>query len=168
MNIPQFKIPMEPGTWVKAKYMNGQFSFKHHGIVSEVDRKTEYPTKIIHYCAPETIPRCKNRWICETSVKYFLENAVETEIVDEEPNFSFAEVVIRAKRLLYKGQYELQIKNCEQFASQCYLGTTPSFQLMMTGIAAIVAIAVIAIHILLLSFKHCGTINFSYELHKTK
>ena len=145
--VTDFKIKMKPGTWVKEYCRTkGMFSFWHHGIVSEVDKRTQYPTKIIHFCIPEqNQDLTTERVICETSVAYFLEDAEDPQVVDQEPKFSYREIVERAQQYIGKGEYDLKSKNCEHFASWCYLGAAYSEQVLFNGIAAIVIIASIAI-----------------------
>ena len=121
--VTDFKIKMKPGTWVKEYCRTkGMFSFWHHGIVSEVDKHTQYPTKIIHFCIPEqNQDLTTDRVICETSVAYFLEDAEDPQVVDQEPKFSYREIVERAQQYIGKGEYDLKSKNCEHFSSWCYL-----------------------------------------------
>ena len=83
---------------------------------------TQYPTKIIHFCIPEqNQDLTTDRVICETSVAYFLEDAEDPQVVDQEPKFSYREIVERAQQYIGKGEYDLKSKNCEHFASWCYL-----------------------------------------------
>ena len=76
---------------------------------------------------------------------YFLEDAEDPQVVDQEPKFSYREIVERAQQYIGKGEYDLKSKNCEHFASWCYLGAAYSEQVLFNGIAAIVIIASIAI-----------------------
>ena len=55
------------------------------------------------------------------------------------------EIVEHEQQYIGKGEYDMKSKNCEHFASWCYLDAAYSEQVLFNGIAAIVIIASIAI-----------------------
>lgn len=129
---------LRPGAWVKIRISQPNSSSSgawlpcwHHGIVTEVSGPC---AKIIHFSLPEKATDAKVRVVRETSLEWFLAGGTDAEVVDAEPNYTYEEVVDRALSYVGSTGYRLPTRNCEHFASWCYLGSAFSRQVFAFGV----------------------------------
>lgn len=140
---------LQPGYWIKVwipgNVKKGVLSVWHHGIVSSV-KNTKI--KVIHFTLPEGVTEStdeNDRRVTETSLEWFLQGGFDPQIVDEEPNYSYAKVVERARSKIGATQYHLPSRNCEHFAHWCFLGSAFSRQVHQYGVGFGVAAVVCTI-----------------------
>lgn len=125
---------LRPGYWIKVwipgNIKHGILSVWHHGIVSSVNKKT---IKVIHFSLPEGSTD-EERRVTETSLDWFLQGGEDPQIVDEEPNYTYTQVVDRARSKIGATEYHLPSRNCEHFAHWCFLGSAFSQQVHQYGV----------------------------------
>ena len=72
----------------------------------------------------------------ETSLEWFIAGGANAQVVDAEPAYPYIEVVARARHHIGASAYSLPTRNCEHFASWCYLGSAFSQQVWAFGAGA--------------------------------
>ena len=138
-----------PGCWIKvfvsqpsSPASSACLPCWHHGIISSVSGGT---AKVIHFTQPEPdaaapppTPEASagERSVLETSLEWFLAGGANAQVVDAEPAYSYLEVVARARLHLGASAYSLPTRNCEHFASWCYLSSAFSHQVWAFGAGA--------------------------------
>jgi len=136
-----------PGYWIKVYVSQPSNTASsaclpcwHHGIISSVSGGA---VKVIHFTQPETLDTVSpttstagDRSVLETSLEWFLVGGTNAQVVDAEPAYSYLEVVARARGHLGATAYSLPTRNCEHFASWCFLGSAFSHQVWAFGAGA--------------------------------
>ena len=136
-----------PGYWIKVYVPQPSNTASsaclpcwHHGIISSVSGGV---VKVIHFTQPETPDTASpttsttgDRSVLETSLEWFLVGGTNAQVVDAEPAYSYLDVVARARGHLGATTYSLPTRNCEHFASWCFLGSAFSHQVWAFGAGA--------------------------------
>ena len=148
-----------PGYWIKVYVSQPSNTASsaclpcwHHGIISSVSGGA---VKVIHFTQPETPDTASpttsttgDRSVLETSLEWFLVGGTNAQVVDAEPAYSYLDVVARARGHLGAIAYSLWLgcaqpaakprptRNCEHFASWCFLGSAFSHQVWAFGAGA--------------------------------
>lgn len=144
-NGVEFMATLYPGAWIQARVQGdvkrGLLPCQHHGIVSRVD---DGSIRVIHFTRPEDDPTAP-REVRETSLEFFLSGCVDPRVSDAEPAFAFDVVAQRARKYVGASQYSLPTRNCEHFASWCFLGSAFSRQVFAFGLGASVVAVIVGV-----------------------